>query len=421
MSKKNISFVGLGKLGLPLATNFAKNGNKVIAIDKNEDLLKTLRQTKAPWVEDGLQENIESAKPHIKYTNDYSLVADTDISIILVNTPSVKKDGSFSNLYVEQSLESICKELVAAKKQMHHFILSSTVMPRSIKDSFIPLIESITGWELANGDFGFSYVPDFVAIGQIIRDFENPDFLLVGSSEELYADEAEGLYQSILQNNPNVAKLNLAEAELCKVSLNAYITTKISFANYLGLLAAKVDPDINVDNVTGTIGMDKRIGGKYFKAGASYGGTCFPRDTWAFVKVSEKVGLRADQMYANETINQATDTDIINRILESDPKSVGLIGLGFKPGTTVVTEGLAEKLAKRLTRYNIEVHAHDLLDESYINLVQSVGEDNLGDFHFSINTLLNEVDVVVFCNNEGAYFTNEIPSTLKVIDPWRVL
>jgi len=421
MSKKNISFVGLGKLGLPLATNFAKNGNRVVAIDKNDSLLKTLRQTKAPWIEDGLQENIESAKPFIKYTNDYSQVANTDISIILVNTPSVKKDGSFSNLYVEQSLESICQELIKVGKSTHHFILSSTVMPRSIKDSFIPLIESITGWSLSNGDFGFSYVPDFVAIGQIIRDFENPDFLLVGSSSDQYADEAEILYKTILQNDPNIAKLNLAEAELCKVSLNAYITTKISFANYLGLLAAKVDPDINVDNVTGTIGMDKRIGGKYFKAGASYGGTCFPRDTWAFVKVSEKVGLKADQMFANETINQATDTDIINRILESDPQRVGLIGLGFKPGTSVVTEGLSEKLAKRLTRYNIDVHTHDLLDESYTNLIASVGEDNLGEFHWSLDDLLNEVDVAVFCNNESAYFINNIPSTTKIIDPWRIL
>ena len=204
----------------------------------------------------------------------------------------------FSNIYVEQSLISLCKNFVENGKKSHHFILSSTVMPRSIKDTFIPLIESITGWTL-NKEFGFSYVPDFVAIGKIIKDFENPDFLLIGSSDSYYADEAEKIYLRTIKNNPKVCKLNL-EAELSKVALNAYITTKISFANYLGILAEKVDSTINVDNVTNTIGLDARIGTKYFKAGGPYGGTCFPRDTWAFEKISEKVGLSSAHMLANE-------------------------------------------------------------------------------------------------------------------------
>ena len=98
-----------------------------------------------------------------------------------------------------------------------------------------------------------------------------------------------------IKNNPQICKLNLA-AELSKVAYNAYITTKISFANYLGILAEKVDSTINVDNVTNTIGLDARIGTKYFKAGGPYGGTCFPRDTWAFEKISEKVGLSSAHM-----------------------------------------------------------------------------------------------------------------------------
>ena len=411
-----INFIGLGKLGLPLATCFAKNKIKVTAIDKNKDLINLLSQGKKPWTEKNLQQNITEASPYIDYTLDYSNCINNDTSIILVNTPSVKKDGSFSNLYVEQSLKSICDELVKAKKSTHHFILSSTVMPRSIKDTFIPLIESITGWDYSKGEFGFSYVPDFVAIGQIISDFENPDFLLIGSSSKKYATKAESLYKKIIKNNAPVSKLNLAEAELCKVSLNAYITTKISFANYLGLLSKKVDPSINVDNITKTIGQDKRIGTKYFTAGTSYGGTCFPRDTWAFIKVSEKVGMRALQMEANETINDLTDQDIILNLIAQDASSVGLIGLSFKPGTSVITESLAYKLTKKLSKYNIDIYAFDYAQETINNFTQEFPEVNVSKNFDTINA---NSDILIYCVNDDIY--TQYKTSKEIIDPWRII
>lgn len=411
-----ISFVGLGKLGLPLATNFAKNGHNVVAIDKNKSLINTLKKTKSPWEEFGLQENLNLAKTNISYTTEYNSVADTDVSIILVNTPSVKNDGSFSNVYVEQSIISICEEINKSKKKSHQFILSSTVMPRSIKDTFIPLIESITGWSL-NKEFGFSYVPDFVAIGQIIRDFENPDFLLIGSSNDGCADITEGLYKSIIKNDAQICKLNLAEAEMAKVSLNAYITTKISFANYLGLLCKKVDSTINVDNITNTIGLDKRIGKRYFKSGGPYGGTCFPRDTWAFEKISEKVGISSSQMLANEKINTDVVSDIYTQLMVDSPDNIGFIGLGFKPGTSVITEGLSVKLMDRLKNYSGNIHIYDHLDESVGNFKDMFKSDNVI-VHSNIENLIVESDVVVYCNDDNY---DVFKSDVKVIDPWRTI
>ena len=177
--KYNISFIGLGKLGLPLATNFAKygRGKSILAIDLNESLLEILNKGEAPWIEKDLQDNIEAAANNITYTNSYDGVADSETSIILVNTPSVERDGSFSNEYVISSLTSICDQLVTNKKESHNFILSSTVMPGSIYAEFIPLIEKLTGWTLGK-EFNFSYVPDFVAIGNVINDFRDPDFFL---------------------------------------------------------------------------------------------------------------------------------------------------------------------------------------------------------------------------------------------------
>lgn len=413
-----ISFLGLGKLGLPLATNFAKNAHEVIAIDKNQTLISKLSNGEVPWVEKDLNINLLKSKPHIEFTSSVEKVADTDATIILVNTPSNKKDGSFSNLYVEEVIRDVAFELKKQNKKNHLFILSSTVMPTSINDNFIPLIESLNNWKV-NEDFGFCYVPDFVAIGQVIYDFENPDFLLIGQSNAFYGDIVAKLYGSIIKNDSKIIKLSIAEAEICKVALNAYITTKISFANYLGVLCEKLDPNINVDNVTNTIGIDKRIGTRYFKSGASYGGTCFPRDTWAFMKISKNLGLSAFQMEANEKINDLTDEFVLNKILKRKIKKIGLIGLGFKPGTSVVTEGLAIKLCKLLTGKGYELYTYDLLPDSFENMAKEYEGDSILECN-SLEDIGNKVELIVICNNDLKY--SEVKKyNVNIIDPWRII
>ena len=414
--KYDISFIGLGKLGLPLATNFAIYGRKVLAIDLNESLLDKLSNKQAPWIEPMLQENIEKADKNITYTNSYSSVPLSNTTIILVNTPSVDRDGSFSNEYVTSSLLSTCEALKASGKESHNFILSSTVMPGSIASEFIPLIESTLGWTLGK-EFNFSYVPDFVAIGSVIKDFRDPDFFLVGANTDEVAQNTFQLYACMLKLAPPTSRVNLQEAELAKVALNAYITTKISFANYLGILADKL-PNVNVDNVTEAIGQDKRIGTKYFKAGAPYGGTCFPRDTWAFLKVSNKVGMFAEQMAANEKINNDTLDWVAGKI--SDKPLVGLVGLGFKPGTSVTTEGLAEKLLKMNKLSGKEIIVYDTYEDSYNNISSG---DNIATLNVAtdLENLIEIADTIILCNGDPAYDYSKIPSNLNIIDPWRVL
>jgi len=291
-------------------------------------------------------------------------------------------------------------------------------MPSSINSKFIPIIEEITNWSV-NRDFGFCYVPDFVALGQVISDFENPDFLLIGESNSNYGHIVECLYRSIIKNNSISARLSLAEAEVCKVALNAYITTKISFANFLGLLCERLDPSINVDNVTSTIGLDKRIGTRYFKSGASYGGTCFPRDTWAFMKVSDNCGLSAFQMKSNELINDLVDQNILSKIHKIGSRRIGLLGLGFKPGTPVVTEGLALKLSNLLIGDDYELFAFDILSDSYENLKKESKNSNIYSSE-SIEDLCMKVDLLVICNNDMNY-RNAKQFIDKIIDPWRIV
>lgn len=187
----------------------------------------------------------------------------------------------------------------------------------------------------------------------------------------------------------------------------------------MGLLASKIDVNINIDNITDTIGLDKRIGTKYFKAGGAYGGTCFPRDTWAFMKVSTNVGLFSDQMAANEKINNMITDDLISNI-NTGGKRIGLIGLGFKPGTSVTTEGVAVKIMNKLKHEIFEISVHDHLPDSYKNLLNDLKVKIDFKIEENLTTLLENVDTVILCNGDHKYLNVPFPKNLKIVDPWRI-
>lgn len=399
---KNISLIGLGKLGLPLATNFAKNKINVLAIDKNGDLIEKLKNGVSPWYEPNLDENLKLSEKNIKYSDNYSEIHINDATIILVNTPSNKNDGSFSNEYILESLTEISKELKKHNKKNHLFILSSTVMPGSIQEEFIPLIENITNWKL-NIDFGFCYVPDFVALGQVINDFENPDLLLIGESNDYYGQLTKKLYSEIIKNNSPIINTKLIEAEISKVSLNAFITMKISFANFIGNIADKFN--CNSNTITKVLGYDKRISPFYIRSGLPFGGTCFPRDTWAFIKMSEKIGLDAIHIKAAQKINEEQHNFLYNKVSKYKNKKIGIYALSFKPNTTVTTESSGEKLYKKLKNQNYDVICFDkLIETEYFNNVEKFIDDS---------------EIIVMIHNDEKFlekynFTNKI-----IINLWK--
>ena len=278
--KNKISFIGLGKLGLPLSTLFAKNEIEVIGIDKNKELIEKLNNNQIPFYEADLEKNLGLAKGNITFTTKYDRINETDVSIILVNT---QIDDTYSTSIVESVLKSICEQLNKSDKY-HLIILSSTVMPGDIRGKLIPLIERNTNRKLGIG-FGFSYVPDIVKLGSVIYDFENPDVIIIGSSDKKSSTETKHLYQSIpnyLSNNTPTLEMTIEEAEISKISLNAYLVSKISFGNFISNLCEDVQ-NVNVDNITNAIGFHKPIGHKFLKGGLGFGGTCFPRDTKAFI------------------------------------------------------------------------------------------------------------------------------------------
>jgi UDPglucose 6-dehydrogenase len=412
--KNGVNFIGLGKLGLPLATCIAKNGIRVNAIDKSSDLIAKLKKNETPWLEAGIADNLYNAKDNIFYSDSFDLFESNDTSIILVNTPSINKDGSFSNLYVEQVLVEIAKRM----KKGHTIILSSTVMPGSIVDNFIPLVESVSGLSIKTKDFGFGYVPDFVALGNIIHDFENPDFMVIGASDDKTFQKVHSIYSRILRNKPDILQRTLPETELIKVSLNAYITTKISFANFLGLMSRRMKGSINVNNVTSAIGLDSRIGKKYFNSGVSYGGTCFPRDTWAFIKAAENIGLKAQQMHANEEINELVYKEWLSEILISECDQAYILGASFKPGTSVITEGMTEKLLPRLLKRKINVCVVDYNSEALANVKNSFPGCDVT--YCDLNVKFSVNSIVLIATPDKMFLELDYSNT-RLLDPWNLL
>jgi UDPglucose 6-dehydrogenase len=401
MDINKISLIGLGKLGLPLLSTFANNGQKIIGVDVDTNKINILKNNELPFYETNLKEYLIGGKNNIEYVNDFKKITDdTNVAIILVNTPS-NESGEFSNRYVYDALINICKNLKNSNNKDFLFIISSTVMPGSHKE-IIKLIESNSERKLNDG-FGVVYIPDLVALGTVIKDFENPDLIIMGESNKKYGEIAEKVYSKILKNNPPIVRMSLVEAEITKVSLNAYITMKISFANFIGNIAEKFNA--NPNNITKALGYDKRISPHYIKSGLSFGGTCFPRDTWAFIQMSENVGLDAIHIKSTQIINENQNINLYDKIKGFKNKKIGIYGLSFKPNTYVTTESPGNILYERLLNEKYDVTYYD-------ELIMSKYTDNFDKF-------IEDCDVLVITHETNKFSNIELKNK-TIINPWKV-
>lgn len=357
-----LSLVGLGKLGCCLAGCFADKGLDVIGVDIEERVVRAVNDGQAPFAEPELPELMArvGGKKLRATLGHKEAIEKTDITFILVATPS-NADGSFSNRYVEAALVPLATALYASNKPYHLFVISSTIIPGSIEKSFIPLIERYSERKFNEG-FGVCFDPDWVALGSVIKDFKNPDFVLVGEGRSEDGDCVAELHRRMCDNQPHIARMSLASGEIAKVSLNAYITMKISFANTLANICEKI-PGADVDAITSTIGRDRRISPHYFRGGLAFGGNCFPRDTRAFRAFAAAHGDPAELVNACDRVNAHQDGHLVattlKLIAETGQRTIGVLGLAFKPNTFVIAESPAIKLIQALLQENIHIIAHD--------------------------------------------------------------
>ncbi len=358
---KVISVIGLGKLGLCTACCLAKAGYRVIGMDIRRDYVETLKNRKPPFFEKGLPELLKETKDSLSFTCEIAeAVMESEVSFIIVPTPS-NPDGSFSNKYVIDVLVRMA-DIMRKKGEYHLINVVSTVMPMSCESTFIPLLKEEKGLKEGR-DFDLTYNPEFIAIGSVIRDFLNPDIVLIGERNKRAGDILEKIYRNVCENNPYIARTSLINAEIAKLAINCYCTMKISFANNLAMICDRV-PGADASEITKIIGHDSRIGLKYIKPGLGFGGPCFPRDNEAFMRFASKVGGYIGLQRAVVEINSMRAKDVIEKILKlvnQHGKKLSLLGLTYKPFTYLTERSQALEIASYigLNYPDIELRVYD--------------------------------------------------------------
>ena len=354
----NVSVIGLGKLGAPLAAVLAAKGHQVIGVDQKPDTVRVFNQGRAPVFEPGLEELIQKASGRLSATTDYrSAINNSDVSFIIVPTPS-EDHGAFSLQYVLEAAESI-GNCLRHKEGFHLVVVTSTVMPGATGDQVLPALESGSG-KRCGSDFGLCYNPEFVALGSVIRDMQTPDLILIGESDQRSGEILLNLYKDVCENDPPVARMSFVNAELTKLAVNTYVTTKISYANMLAEICERL-PGGDVDTVSAALGLDTRIGPKYLKGALGYGGPCFPRDNLAFACLARQLGAQAVLAEATDHQNRLQVPRLAEIILQRLPEGgrVGILGLAYKPNTNVVEEAQGLELASYLLSQGVSLVLYD--------------------------------------------------------------
>ncbi len=329
-----ISVVGIGRLGICFAAVFANRQHRVISVDINEERVQEINERRLETMEPFLADYLRASE-ELEATTDYGYaVANTDVTFIVVNTPS-RPDGDFSNEQVESALKSMSPAL--REKKDHLVVVASTVMPGSMRN-FSRL--------LSMPHIGLCYNPSFIAQGDIIRGIEEPDLVLIGESDSWSGDLLQSLWDETLRVRLPIARMSWENAELTKITLNAYITMKISFANTLAEMCERLRGG-DVDLVTKAIGLDSRISGEYLKGALGYGGPCFPRDNRAFSRAASTLGVEAPLASIVDIVNKRQIERVLG-LVEGLPGEKVVLGLTYKPGTDIIEESQAAEITERL-------------------------------------------------------------------------
>ena len=358
-----LSVVGLGKLGICTAACLAYRGYDTIGLDINPDVVATVNAGVAPVHEPHLQDIMAAAGGRLRATQDYGvLVEDSDITLFIVPTPS-RDDGHFSDRYLQDALRSMGAALARSSKPYHLFVVTSTVTPGTTERTLIPLVEKTTKRHLHEG-FGICYNPEFIALGSVITDFLNPDLVLIGESDRAAGDRLETVYRVVCENTPRVSRMSIVSAEIAKLSLNSYVTMKISFANTLASLCERI-PGADVDAVTGALGADRRVSSYGLRGGLPFGGPCFPRDNRAFVAFAAQHGVEAALAQATDRTNRVQMQRLIDLVVGQmdtlGERTVSILGLAYKPHTPVIEESPSVSLVEALLERGATVTAYDPL------------------------------------------------------------
>ena len=333
----NITIIGIGKLGLGLALLIEKAGYNVLGIDINQNYVNELNN-KTFKTNEPQYENLLTKSTNFYASTDLQKgLNHSDIIFILVQTPN----GGNKNFYDHTILSNLLTKINILKPQNKNFIIGCTIMPKYIDTIGYLLLQDSYNCNL-------SYNPEFIAQGEIIKGFLNPDIILLGTTNDYVKKIISDIYNKITLSTPKYCIMNPLESEIVKISINGYITTKLSFCNMISDLCDNVNANKNI--VLDSIGSDKRIGNKYFKPGYSFGGPCFPRDTKALKLLIEQNNINTDLLQATTLYNELHIDFMVNNLLKQNKDKYIFENICYKENSKIpiIEESAKLKIAEKL-------------------------------------------------------------------------
>jgi len=348
----NIAIVGTGKIGLCMALCLDQNDYNVSCYDINNDIINGINNKTISTIEPYVEEYLK--KSNLKAYNDNNYI-ESDIIIVVVQTPSLS-DGGYDHKYIDNIIEIIISK--GKQENPKTLIISCTVMPEYCNSIYN---------KIKDLNYNVCYNPLFIAQSSIISNILNPDIILIGETSTESGNIIEDIYKKNIKNNATICKMSLLEAEITKISLNCFITAKITFANMIGDLAKSVycNPDI----ILNAIGTDSRVGNKYLKYGYGFGGPCFPRDNLALYNYG--ISKDMDLILCNTTDN-LNNKHLIYQFNElKHKKEITFDYITYKDNSTILDESQKLKLALLLSEngsivtINERIEIINILKEKY--------------------------------------------------------
>lgn len=364
----NILVIGAGYVGLVTATCLASPSNKVVCVDNDPRKIKMLREGEVPIYEPGLKERLSDAvaQKHLSFADGIRSGLDklgaggasTEpvLIFIAVGTPQ-GEDGSADLRYVLAAASEIGREISSAG-----IVINKSTVPVGTGD----LVKGEIAWQLFQRklfiEFDVASNPEFLKEGVALDDFFNPDRVVIGTSNNKTRDQLLTLYRPFVREESQLLCVGIKEAELIKYASNGMLAARISFMNEMATLCDRFE--IDVEAVKRGVGSDSRIGPAFLNAGAGYGGSCFPKDVQALIRIAQSVGVEPLLLQGIEARNKKQKQYLFEMLMARMGKSIvgrqiAVWGLAFKPGTDDMREASSVNLIRALCAAGAQVVAHD--------------------------------------------------------------
>lgn len=360
-----IGLIGAGRLGICFSLLIEQAGYDILVSDIRSDYVDSLNSRVIKTNEPEVQELLSKAKTFEATTDNQRVIQECDIVYTLVATPSLP-----SGDYDVSAVWKVVDDILSSGVKNKSFIVGCTTNPGDCVLFQEKLNE--VGWNVY-------YNPEFIAQGSIIKDLRHSDMVLIGGKRNEVYDELCEIYNKIQVTQPKISLMSTTAAELVKLAVNCYLTTKISYANMVGEVMALSGLGDEIKSVLGAIGDDSRVGRKYLNYGYGFGGPCLPRDNRAFAAYARKQGLNYNLGETTDNFNRQHATFILEQVIKSNTKGLPFYFdyISYKKGTDMLVESQQYKLCLDLLDAGYVVYIDDI--ESIINQVETDLTNKYGD------------------------------------------